>query len=57
VAGGIDGVRVEEGPPGVFRPYCHCPMPDHHYWITNAKLFRESVKAGLIKWIPASALP
>ena len=57
VAGGVEVVRVEEGPPGAFRLYCHCPLPDHHYWITGATLFRAMVKAGLIEGIPPNTLP
>ncbi len=53
----IEVVRVDELRPGVFAPYCHCPMSDHCYWIVNARLWRESVREGLIEGIPRNALP
>jgi hypothetical protein len=56
VAGGIEVVRVEEPAPGMYRLYCHCPMPDHNYWITHAARFRQSVRAGLVEGIPRNAL-
>jgi hypothetical protein len=36
-AAGIAVAHVDELWPGVFAPYCHCPVPDHCYWIGNAK--------------------
>ncbi len=55
-AAGIEVVRVDELRPGVFAPYCHCPMPDHQYWVTNARRFRENMHAGLIEGIPRNML-
>ena len=55
-AAGIEVVRVDELRPGVFAPYCHCPLPNHCYWITNAQGFRASVRAGLIEGIPANTI-
>ena len=53
---GIQVLRVMEPSPGIFRLYCHCNNPNHTFWITNAQLFRETVAAGLIEWIPRKAL-
>jgi hypothetical protein len=55
-AAGIEVRRVDEVRPGVFCPYYHLPDPDHCSWITNAQLWRESVRAGLIEGIPRNAL-
>jgi hypothetical protein len=55
-AAGIEVVRVDELRSGVFAPYCHCPMPDHCYWIVNAQGFRASVRAGLIEGMARDAL-
>jgi len=53
---GIQVLRVKEPSPGIFRLYCHCDNPNHTFWITNAALFRETVAAGFIEWIPRRAL-
>ena len=53
---GIQVLRVKEPSPGIFRLYCHCDVPNHTFWITNAALFRETVRAGFIEWIPKNAL-
>ena len=56
-AAGIEVVRVDELRPGVFAPYYRLLAPDLGGWIVNAKRFRASVRAGLVKGIPANTLP
>jgi hypothetical protein len=55
-AAGIEVVRVDQVVDGSFAPYYHCPDSNHGAWIVNARLWRESVRAGLIEGIPPGAL-
>jgi hypothetical protein len=55
-AAGIEVVRVDELRPGIFAPYYHLPAPDLGGWIVNARLWRASVRAGLIEGIVRDAL-
>jgi hypothetical protein len=55
------GVYVQEVQPrphyeGEWQLYCWCPDPAHFYWITNAQLFRRSVREGLTPVPPHGAL-
>jgi hypothetical protein len=36
--------------------YCWCDEPAHGYTITNATLFRDAVRAGLVEELPRNAL-
>ena len=56
-AAGLEIARVDELRPGVFAPYYRLPAPDLGGWVTNAKRFRASARAGLIEGIPRNALP
>jgi hypothetical protein len=56
-AAGIEVVRVDELRDGSFAPYYVLPHPTYGGWITNARRWRESVRAGLIEGVSRDALP
>ena len=56
-AAGIEVLRVDELRDGTFAPFYVLPHPHLGGWIVNARLWRESVRAGLIEGMARNALP
>ena len=52
----IEAVERRPDHDGEWQIVCWCPHPLLRYTITNAKLFRETVRAGLTPVLPRGAL-